>query len=202
MNEVTLYGRLGKDPEVFTGKDDNGKPWMITRLSIATNRTLYGPDGKPLLDENGHKKEETTWHRIKTSGKLADACANNLYSGREVIVCGRINHDDYITQAVDVNTGQPVAWADGAPVMVKMRGTEIIARSVQFIGAKKKQENAYNNQAQPAAAAYAAPVQGQNHQNYQAPNVSPGTAPPAGSLGGTVQNPSVDVFGNKQTFGY
>lgn len=176
MNQVQLYGRLGRDPEVYTGNKD-GNNYIITRFSMATNRKLYDNNGNPIIDPATNKqKEETTWHRIKTSGKLAKACADHLYKGREVIVIGRIHTTQYETQAVDVKTGKPVSYGDGTPVMVKMMGTEIVARRVQFIG-KKNQENAYNNnqqQAAPAQAAVAATGQAYNANVYPQANVAQG----------------------------
>lgn len=78
INEVTLIGRLGKDPELkYTPA---GKP--VCELSVAT--------GKQWKDQQGQKQERTEWHRVKVWGPAAEHCANYLSKGSRVMVRGEI----------------------------------------------------------------------------------------------------------------
>ena len=81
----------------------------VCEFGIATTRKWK--------DANDKLVEETTWHRISVWGPMGKACAEHLKKGRQVCVKGHIR----IT-----------AWEkDG----VKHKGCEIVADSVQFLGA-------------------------------------------------------------------
>ena len=78
LNEVTLIGHLGQDPELnHTG---GGNP--VCNLSVATNRVWY--------DKDKQKKEETEWHKVTVWGKQAESCKEYLSKGKLVAVKGRI----------------------------------------------------------------------------------------------------------------
>lgn len=78
MNQVTLVGRLGKNPELrFTGK---GTP--VANFTLATN--------KYWTDANGDKHERTEWHKLVVYGKTAEFCAKSISKGDKVTVFGEL----------------------------------------------------------------------------------------------------------------
>lgn len=161
MNKVIIRGYIGKDPDVYRGTNGDNA-YVITRFSVATNRKLYINGQKVIDPATGKQKEETTWHRVKTSGKLGETCAAHLCKGRNVLVEGRIKKSTYMGDAVDAN-GNKVCYPDGSVVQVQLQGVEVVAREVEFLD-KKPQQNAYN---------------GQQAQAYTQQNVQPQYAQPA-----------------------
>lgn len=106
VNKVIIVGRLGADPEVRTV----GQGGTVTRLSVATSENW--------VDKEGHKQERTEWHRIVVWGRLAEICGKHLAKGRQVYVEGRLQ-----TRSWEDQQGQ------------KKYSTEIVANTVQFLGA-------------------------------------------------------------------
>lgn len=79
INKVILIGNLGNEPEVktFTNGD------KITTVSIATSERW--------TDKNtGEKKEQTEWHRVVFSNRLADVAEQYLKKGSKVYIEGKI----------------------------------------------------------------------------------------------------------------
>lgn len=76
MNSVTLFGRLGKDPEVLQTKA--GK--AICKFSLATSE---GKDIPP------------TWHNIVAFDKAADILNKYLNKGDQLLVIGKIANQQY-----------------------------------------------------------------------------------------------------------
>lgn len=106
VNKVIVVGRLGTDPEVRT----IGNGGTVTRLSVATSENW--------VDKEGQKQERTEWHRIVVWGRLAEICGKHLSKGRQVYVEGRLQ-----TRSWEDQQGQ------------KRYSTEIVANTVQFLGA-------------------------------------------------------------------
>ena len=106
VNKVIIVGRLGADPEVRTV----GQGGTVTRLSIATSENW--------VDKEGQKQERTEWHRVVVWGRLAEICSKHLSKGRQVYVEGRLQ-----TRSWEDQQGQ------------KRYSTEIVANTVQFLGA-------------------------------------------------------------------
>lgn len=106
VNKVLIIGRLGTDPEVKTV----GSGQTVTRLSVATSENW--------TDRDGQKQERTEWHRVVVWGKLAEICGKYLSKGRQVYVEGRLQ-----TRSWEDQQGQ------------KRYSTEIVANTVQFLGA-------------------------------------------------------------------
>lgn len=105
LNSAMVYGNLTRDPELKALP--NGK--SVASMSVATNRTWKGEDGK--------QNEAVEYHNIVVFGKTAESCAKYLTKGSGVLVEGRL---------------QTRNWEkDG----VKQYRTEIVAERVQF-GAK------------------------------------------------------------------
>ena len=79
INKVILIGNLGNEPEVktFTNGD------KITTATIATSERW--------TDKNtGEKKEQTEWHRVVFSNRLADVAEQYLHKGSKVYIEGKI----------------------------------------------------------------------------------------------------------------
>ena len=93
-NKITLIGRTGKEVEIV--KFENGK---LAKVSLAT--TDY------YTNALGEKVEETQWHNLVCSGKVADIMEKYVEKGKEIAVEGKViyrNFDDkdgvkrYITE--------------------------------------------------------------------------------------------------------
>lgn len=110
-HKIVLVGNLGRDPEMRytpTGR-------AVTNLSVASNRRW--------TDSEGNTVEETIWFRVAVWGKQAEACAQYLSKGRQVLVEGRL---------VPSDAGNPRIWTrqDGTPGA----SFEINAQVVRFLG--------------------------------------------------------------------
>jgi len=107
FNQITLLGRLGKDPECRytpTGK-------AVTSFSVATDENWTSADGT--------KNKKTTWFTVTAWGKLGEICTEYLKKGREVLVVGRM---------------EPVhTWmVEGAEHVSK--NLDVTASNVKFVG--------------------------------------------------------------------
>ncbi len=119
VNKVIIVGRLGTDPELKTVTSGQN----VCRLSVATSENW--------TDRDGQKQERTEWHRVVVWGKMADICGQHLSKGRQVYLEGRL---------------QTRSWED--PQGQKRYTTEIVANTVQFLGANERsggQSNYGNN---------------------------------------------------------
>lgn len=112
VNKVILVGRLGNDPEVKS----IGQGSTVAQFNIATSENW--------MDKNGQKQERTEWHRIVVWNKLAEICGRHLAKGRQVYVEGRLQ-----TRQWEDKQGQ------------KRYTTEIVANTVQFLGAPGEQRS-------------------------------------------------------------
>jgi single-strand DNA-binding protein len=109
LNKAMVIGHLGQKPELRYIPTSGA---AVTAFSVATNDVF--------LDKQGQKQERVDWHNIVVFGKLAETCAKYLDKGREIYVEGRL---------------RTRAWepSDGGS---KQYRTEIVAFSVQFLGAR------------------------------------------------------------------
>jgi len=76
MNRVTLFGRLGKDPEL---KQAGGT--SILKFSLATSERKK--QGEQWIDH-------TEWHSVVVFGKRAEALSRLLAKGSRVLVEGKL----------------------------------------------------------------------------------------------------------------
>jgi single-strand DNA-binding protein len=110
VNKVILLGRLGQEPEL----KNTPSGLAVCNFSIATSETWK--------DKNsGQKQERTEWHRIVVWGKLGELCQQYLHKGRQAYVEGRLQ-----TRSWDDKNG------------VKRYTTEVLATTVQFVGANNE----------------------------------------------------------------
>ncbi len=106
VNKVILIGRLGNNPDIrYTPSGA-----AVANFNVATNETWAGKDGQ--------KQEKTEWHRVVVWGKLATLCGEYLAKGRQVYLEGRM---------------QTRQWQD-KDGQTKYT-TEVVANTVQFLGA-------------------------------------------------------------------
>jgi single-strand DNA-binding protein len=104
LNKATIIGNITRDPELKalpTGI-------KVASFSVATNRVWK--------DTNGAKQEAVEYHNIVVFGKQAEATAQYMKKGSQILVEGRI---------------QTRSWEDKNSGEKKYR-TEIVAENVQF----------------------------------------------------------------------
>jgi len=85
-NKVSLIGRLGAQPEVTTF--ESGK--TLARFTMATN--------EGYKDKDGQWHENTQWHTVNAWGRIAERVKKALNKGQEVIVEGKLVHQNYETK--------------------------------------------------------------------------------------------------------
>lgn len=82
--EIRVRGRLGNDPELKTVGADN--------LQLATFSLAHTPRAK----KNGEWQDgETTWYRVTRFGLGAEAIAQQVHKGDEVLVIGTLKMNTY-----------------------------------------------------------------------------------------------------------
>ncbi len=101
--DVTLRGRLGRDPELrFT---QTGKP--VASLSVVTDRRQKDADGN-------WESVDTTWWRVTCWDQLAENVAETLTKGDAVIVVGMASLQEYEGKDGDTRQSLSVnAWTVG-----------------------------------------------------------------------------------------
>lgn len=110
FNKAILIGNVSRDPELRYTLNKRA----YVRFTVAV--------GFSWKDQNGELKENTDFISIVAWGPLAEFCGKYLKKGTGVLVEGRIQTGSY--EAKD-GTG-------------KRYTTDILASTVQFIGAKKE----------------------------------------------------------------
>jgi single-strand DNA-binding protein len=118
--QVTLVGRVGRDPELRFTQD--GTP--VCSFSMATSESWTS---------NGEKRTETTWWKVTVWRRMAEMVNQYLSKGREVLVVGRVSGDK-----VEGNNGEtkvvPHTWlTEGGEPRAQF---EITASSVKFLGGR------------------------------------------------------------------
>ncbi len=122
VNQVTLVGRLGGDPEVKTLA--SGK--SVANVSLATTESWKDKD-------TGQKKEVTDWHRVVVYGPLADVFGKWLHKGSLIYVQGRLK-----TRSWDDKEGS------------KRYITEVICDQMKMLGGKKEDGGHAQEEVPPA----------------------------------------------------
>jgi single-strand DNA-binding protein len=125
VNKVIILGRLGQDPEL---KYTPGG-MAVCNFTLATSESW--------ADKAGQKQERTEWHRIVVWGKLAELCNQYLTKGRQAFIEGALQ-----TRSWDDKSGQ------------KRYTTEIVAKTVQFIGGQANASAPKENSQSQGAPSY------------------------------------------------
>ena len=127
FHRITLIGFVGQEPAMRYTED--GTP--VTNFSVATRQVVSKervescPQGwKESL--NGKNWELTTWFRVTTWRKLAEACNTYLAKGQQVFVEGELKGE------AEAGTQNPRIWVgnDGE----HRASFEVTARTVKFLG--------------------------------------------------------------------
>jgi single-strand DNA-binding protein len=79
LNQVTLIGRLGRDPEIRSGQSGV----EVANFTIATDESWKDKS-------TGEKRERTEWHRIVVFGTLVQIVQKYLNKGDLVVVQGKL----------------------------------------------------------------------------------------------------------------
>jgi single-strand DNA-binding protein len=88
MNRVTLFGNVGKDPEVRVTNDGT----KIATLTLATSERWKDRG-------TGEAKERTEWHRIVVFGGQAEVIEKYVKKGDKLLVEGSIQTRKWVDQA-------------------------------------------------------------------------------------------------------
>ncbi len=72
---ITLTGRLGKDPEAMGSSEK-----QVVKFSMAVN---------------GYKKDQTSWFTCEVWGKLGDVVLKHCSKGKQVAVSGTMRIDNW-----------------------------------------------------------------------------------------------------------
>ena len=105
LNKVILIGNLTADPELKYTTSGTAR----AKFSIAINRKYK--------DSSGEWKEDVTFVPRTTWGPLAENCSNYLSKGRSVAIDGRLRISSFENKEGN-----------------KIKMTEVVAQSVQFLG--------------------------------------------------------------------
>ncbi len=98
VNKVILVGHLGRDPELRY----NPSGVAFCSVSLATSRQWKNR-------ESGERQEETEWHRVVFSDRLAEVAGEYLKKGSAIYVEGRLRtrkwqdkdgRDQYTTEVI------------------------------------------------------------------------------------------------------
>lgn len=83
LNEVTLFGNLGADPELKVTQGGTS----VLKLRMAT--------ADSYKDKDGNWKERTEWHSVTVWGKRGESLAKLLAKGSKLLVKGSIRTSSY-----------------------------------------------------------------------------------------------------------
>lgn len=84
VNQVTLLGNLGKDPEIHNFPNGG----QICRLSLATSDRWFD-------QKSGEWREYTEWHSVVLRGRAIEMYAPRLQKGTKVFIQGSIRSNRY-----------------------------------------------------------------------------------------------------------
>jgi single-strand DNA-binding protein len=107
-NKVVLVGRLGAKPEETVFSSGNKK----VRFNLAVSESFKNKAGEWV--------NNTEWHTITAWGKVVDRVMKVMDKGMEVMIEGKLIHNQYET-------------ADGQ----KRSSTEVVINDFMLFGAKK-----------------------------------------------------------------
>lgn len=88
VNKVIIIGRLGQDPEVRYSPQGAA----FANMTVATSEQWRDKT-------TGEQKEQTEWHRVVLSGKLAEVAGEYLRKGSEVYLEGKLRTRKWTDQS-------------------------------------------------------------------------------------------------------
>ncbi len=116
MNKVMLMGRLTKDPEIRYSQSKNGDQLAIARFSLAVDRR-FSRSGQ------GENEQTADFFNCTSFGRQAEFCEKYLRQGTKIVICGRIENDNYTNK-----NGE------------KVYSVKILCEEIEFAESKKAQE--------------------------------------------------------------
>jgi single-strand DNA-binding protein len=115
MNEVTLIGHVGRDPEIrYT---QSGEP--IANFTLATSERWK--------NKAGEQQEKTQWHRLDVFGKPAQFIRDYVKKGTKLLVRGSIDYQEWTDKDGNKSYG----------TKIKVSGFKSF---IEFAGLKPKDE--------------------------------------------------------------
>lgn len=88
VNKAIIIGRLGQDPEVRYAPSGAA----FANITVATSEQWRDK-------QTGEQKEQTEWHRVVISGKLAEIAGEYLRKGSEVYLEGKLRTRKWTDQS-------------------------------------------------------------------------------------------------------
>lgn len=100
VNKVIIIGRLGHDPEIRYSPSGTA----FANLTVATSEQWRDK-------QTGEQKEQTEWHRVVMSGKLAEIASEYLRKGSEVYLEGKLRTRKWQVKADRIGSLPKSSWA-------------------------------------------------------------------------------------------
>ncbi len=94
INQATVSGRLGRDPELKQSKSGTA----VLSFSMASNSW-----------NSATSQEVATWHKVVVFGKSAEGLGKFLAKGAKVFVTGRIDNSTYEKEGVKRTSSKIIA---------------------------------------------------------------------------------------------
>lgn len=129
VNKVIIIGRLGQDPEMRYSPQGTA----FANMTVATSEQWRDK-------ATGEQKEQTEWHRVILSGKLAEIAGEYLRKGSEVYLEGKLRTRKW--------TDQSGAEKYTTEVLVGVGGTMQMLGSKQDSSQQPKQQPPQKQQRQ------------------------------------------------------
>lgn len=132
LNRVTLFGNLGRDPEVRMTQDGR----KVVTFSLATNESWKAKDGS--------RHERTEWHRVVIfSPGLADTAERLLRKGACVYVEGKLRTRSWTdSDGAEKTTTEVVVDYDGGLIIPNAQETNSVGSARQGYGNPQAQRPA------------------------------------------------------------
>lgn len=134
VNKVIIIGRLGQDPEVRYSPSGAA----FANLTVATSEQWRDK-------QTGEQKEQTEWHRVVLSGKLAEIAGEYLRKGAEVYLEGKLRTRKWKDQSgVEKYTTEVLVGVGGVMQMLRSKQDGYRQSSTQQ-GSQQQSTSSTNN---------------------------------------------------------
>ena len=148
VNRVIIVGRLGQDPEVRYAPSGAA----FANLTVATSEQWRDK-------QTGELKEQTEWHRVVLSGKLAEVAGEYLRKGSEVYLEGKLRTRKWTDQSgVEKYTTEVLVGVGGTMQMIGGRQDA----GAQQSGGQRQQQSRQQQGGEPGG--WGVPQQAQSQQ--------------------------------------
>jgi len=114
MNQLTIEGNLGSDPEIKMYKDE-----VLASFSLAHT---------PRKKVNGiYEDGETIWFKVTFWNKKSDDVIENLKKGDRVLVVGKLSQSNYKAKDGETKTSLEISGTD-----FYMKPRKVTTNAAQF----------------------------------------------------------------------